>query len=171
MVCLKNYQFLTLDGYYIGKITIATFEKSNLEKHSKTFLKRGNSVFINDFISENQSINIVLIKPKSPSLKSESFKKILKTSVDSKSFSKQELSKYLTYSGDKNAIHFGENPILPGILILDYILNYFSPIPSSFSIKFTNPIVLNNILYTSKITENELIGFTNENFVFQFTAY
>ncbi len=104
-------------------------------------------------------------------MKSDTFKKKLENLVISKSFSQIELTKYLIISGDKNPVHFGVNPILPGILILDYILSYFSPNPANFSIKFKNPLALKNMLYTTKITDKELIGFNNDNFIFQFIVH
>ncbi|MES2794808.1 MAG: hypothetical protein V4683_02525 [Bacteroidota bacterium] len=155
-----------MDGYFIGKIEVKGYENEVIGITFKTLKNQSNAAIIFDKISDYQLLAVILIKSENNLIlqkTTEDFKNLL----FQKSFSEIELNNYLAFSGDKNPVHFGENPIVPGIMILKSFLQNLHETPNFFKIKFHNPLHLLEVLQVFKTTENESVGITNGQIIFK----
>ena len=59
----------------------------------------------------------------------------------SKSYTAQEISEFTKDVHDDNSIHKGENPVVPGLLMLEDLLKNISKYKGHFSITFENPVM------------------------------
>lgn len=146
-----------MDGYFIAKIEVSKFENQASGIVYKNISNQSNSAIITDKLSDIQLLIAILIKSES------NLNLLKKLEIDKKlfyqkTFSQTDLNNYLKLSGDKNPIHFGEKAVVPGLLILQNFLEKISQEASFFTIKFQNPLHLQQELKVYKITKNEAIG-------------
>lgn len=62
------------------------------------------------------------------------------TKLYSKSYTAQLISEFTKDAGDDNSIHKGENPLVPGLLMLEDLLKKISKDKGHFSITFEKPV-------------------------------
>lgn len=168
-IVFKKYQNQPLANFLIAKIEIFL---PKIKENRIVFrqISSVNTAQIIDSISSNQAIKITLIHTDSNSTTpSKNDNKAVSPQAKIK-FSDIELANFLEKSGDKNPIHFLPNPIVPGLLILEKILDLQVPHPKYFTIKYINPLFLQNDFIIHQIAENELIGFSENDPIFQFKS-
>jgi hypothetical protein len=169
---LKKYQNEPLDRYFIAKIEVKKFENQASGIVYKSISNQSNSAIITDKLSDFQSLTVILIKSECSSVLAKKIE-FDKNLFYKKSFSETELNNFLKLSGDKNPIHFGEKAVVPGLLILSAglceqnFLEEISQEASFFTIKFQNPLHLQQELKVYKITENEAIGIFENQVIFK----
>jgi hypothetical protein len=159
-----------LDGYFIAKI-----EKKNLTNGAvgivyKNILKEVKTAIISEKLSDNQSVTISLIKTTSIENSKIIAKNNFKSLLLKISISENELKQFLLKTGDKNSIHFGEKPIVPGFLILEKLFENLTAYPPFFNIKFYNPLFLQKDLLIYEYTDNEIIGISENKQIIKFQS-
>lgn len=84
------------------------------------------------------------------------------------SFTQDEINDYLHLVSDTNEIHTKEESIVPGLLIFHHVLSHEMSLKNipSIMIKFISPLHVNEEFCYS-ISENEILGFTKTNVIFQ----
>jgi hypothetical protein len=165
---LKNYQKEPLDGYFIAKIEVQKLRNVVLGINYKSVSGQVSSAIINEKISDFQLLTIILLKTEAKPIQQKSVEFKRENLLFEKRFTIDELINFLQISGDKNSIHNGENPVVPGLMIVGNILENLESNPDHFKIKFHNPLLLQNELKVFKITKNEMIGQANGLSIFQF---
>lgn len=158
-----------MEGYFIAKIEVLKFENRASGIVYKSISNQSNSAIIIDKLSDIQSLTVILIKSDNNLIlqkTTEDFKNLL----FQKSLSEIELKNYLAFSGDKNPVHFGENPIVPGLMILENFFQNSVEIPNFFKIKFYNPLHLQEVLQVFKAADNESVGIANGQRIFKITT-
>lgn len=163
----KKYQNQPLEYFLIAKIEV--FLPKTIQKGVKfRQISSLNTAQIIDTISINQAIKVTLIQKVSENTTFPKSDSSAISQIFNRKFSEDELAIFLQKSGDKNPIHITTNPIVPGLLILETILELHIPTLHYFSIKFTNPLFLHNELVISQYAENEVIGISENGPIFQF---
>ncbi len=120
-------------------------------------------------IANNQIVKVILIQSKTIEVSEKKVNNGTLKFMEEFFVSKKELSTYLQKSGDKNSVHIGEKPIIPGILILQKLTKKFGKNMAIFSIKFINPAYLEQRIQLFQSTENEIVGTINGLTIFQFS--
>ncbi len=167
LALFKKYQNQPLEYFLIAKIEV--FLPVKIQKGIKfRQISSQNTAQIIDFITENQAIKITLIHKTLTNQLIENNNYSIDNQLFIKLFSKKELDYFLQIANDKNPVHYTSNPIVPGLLILENILESQIPSPKYFSIKFNNPLFLQNELKVHQLVDNELIGEANNIPIFHF---
>lgn len=164
---LKKHQSDVLDGYFIAKIEVRYRQKEKPGISFKNLLNNISSAIINELVSDNQIVNVVLIQKNLDPLPQKLIDIPNQKPILVKKFTLLALNQFLQISGDQNKIHFGENPVVPGLLILENLAELFDLELMNFTIKFYNPLHLQNELTVYKTAEKELIGFNNNLILFK----
>lgn len=140
-------------GFFIGKVKIEFLELykgGNINSKSeliKDLVKYKKCI---SYILENGNIlckmEITLIKKISKDLKSAKEIKHIEKEVNGKYFctiDSREIQKFSNDTGDLNEIHFGEKPVVQGMLILKYLDEYFRSLKYKYTImniRFVQPL-------------------------------
>lgn len=164
---LKKYQSDALDGYFIAKIELKYWENERLGISLKKLSNKISSYIINELIPDNQIVNVVLIQGSSEPLIQKVDAIPNQKAILIKNFTLLALGHFLKSTGDQNPIHGGENPVVPGLMILENLTEIIDFKITTFKIKFYNPLHLQNELTVYKTAENELIGFNNNLIIFK----
>ncbi len=165
---IQKYQNQPLDNFLIAKIELFLPKINTIKGIVFKHISSLSSAQITDFITENQAIKIKLIKNISNPSKAEIRHQQLDNQLVSNKITSIQLAHYLQQSGDKNPIHFTANPIVPGLYILQHILEFCKPNLKYFTIRFVNPLFLQNKYNIYQIAENELIGIAENIQLFHF---
>lgn len=58
-------------------------------------------------------------------------------------FTEQEIAEYLAVSGDMNQLHQGARPIVPGIMMINWLLEHLQMDSVCCKVKFIRPVICN----------------------------
>ena len=72
------------------------------------------------------------------------------TKLYSQFYTAQEISEFTKDAGDDNSIHKGENPVVPGLLMLEDLLKKISKDKGHFSITFEKPVTAGQTISVSE---------------------
>lgn len=81
------------------------------------------------------------------------------------SFTKEEIQSYIAYTGDKNVIHQGEHPIVPGICMTAYLQEMLQLEQVDWRIAFKAPVYAEEELVVYG-TEKQLTAYVHEKVAF-----
>jgi hypothetical protein len=158
-----------LEGYFIAKIEV--FEKVKNEAigiQFKVISDSLKSAIIIDEFADNELIMIILIHTINKESKNKSKELLMESSSIAINLTKFELDNYLVISGDTNSIHYGENPVIPALMILNNILNYLGYTPKYYTIKFYSPVYLKSKIYIKNTFKYEVNGGVDGKIIFNF---
>lgn len=164
---LKHFQNEPLDGFLIAKIEVKSGDCVNNGIQFKKLYENKIAAIIQEQLLENEWVKLILIKSGISENEGKSSNN-LGEKISEVQFSKIELEEFLEKSGDKNSVHFGENPIVPGLLILEKILDLINEKLNLFEFKFFTPMHLNSKLSIYKVSDNEYVGSTENKIIFKF---
>ena len=86
-----------------------------------------------------QSLKVLLLLPKTVQNTVSRKSEILGSFFGRKKFSTKQINDYIVLSGDKNIIHQGENPIVPGLMMVLYLYEKFKD-QTKWDIRFLYPV-------------------------------
>ena len=86
-----------------------------------------------------QSLKVLLLLPKATTGKISSKAEIKGSLLDMQKFSVRQINEYIALSGDKNIIHQRVRPIVPGLMMVLYLYDFFCS-QSDWDIRFLNPV-------------------------------
>lgn len=86
-----------------------------------------------------QSLKVLLLLPKTVQNTVSRKSEILGSFFGRKKFSTKQINDYIVLSGDKNIIHQGAEPIVPGLMMVLYLYNFF-PAQTNWDIRFLRPV-------------------------------
>ena len=155
----------------MAKIEVKILEKEVPGITFKNIADQNKISIITEYLTDNMIVTVILMHSK-PALQLEAFdNKYFENLLFNIIFSVDALTNYLLKSGDKNSIHFGVNPVIPGLMILEKISEKLKHNFTIFNIKFINPLLLSSKLNIFEITNNKLIGTANEHLIFKLKIY
>lgn len=156
-----------MDSYFIAKIEVQKLEELKTGIFYKKLGSYKHTAIISDKLSDNQLLTVILIKSENGQIKSKYGINDSNSFQFETKFSIENLKQFLEETGDKNSLHFGENPIVPGLMVLDFYLKSILTIPFEFNIKFLNPLHLQKDLIIYKINDNKAIGICESIIIFE----
>ncbi|GGG98783.1 hypothetical protein E2558_10380 [Staphylococcus pragensis] len=75
-------------------------------------------------------------------------------------FSQSQVDQYLAIVNDQNPLH---NTIVPGQLVVDYLMNEYEIEWHSYKVKYLQTIVINEVVEVCVKSENEIVVSSEEN--------
>lgn len=108
-----------------------------------------------------KAMKVILLKPKDNSAKSAAKEQNNDAApLFAHKFTAQEIDAYLAYTGDMNQIHQGENPVVPGIMMIDWLLKKLHAAVISCKVKFLRPVICGEdiIFYRSEKKINAYVN-------------
>lgn len=75
-------------------------------------------------------------------------------------FSQSQVEQYLTIVNDQNPLH---NTIVPGQLVIDYVMNVCGIEWQSYKVKYLQTIVVDEVVDVLVKSENEIVVCSEEN--------
>lgn len=84
-------------------------------------------------------MKVLLLLPKATTGKISSKAEIKGSLLDMQKFSVRQINEYIALSGDKNIIHQRVRPIVPGLMMVLYLYDFFRS-QSDWDIRFLNPV-------------------------------
>ncbi len=168
---LKKYQNEPLDGFYMAKIEVKKPENETLGIVFKSINAITKVAIISEKLTDNQLIKLILIKTKIKELPLNELENIGGNTLFTIQFSNKDISQYLQKSGDTNTIHLLQNPVVPGLLIMEKFWSKIEIKNQFFNVKFSAPLLENMPLEISKISNNEWLGVLNKKEIINITTF
>lgn len=75
-------------------------------------------------------------------------------------FNQSQVNQYLTIVNDKNPLH---NTIVPGQLVVDYVMNKYGVEWQNYKIKYLQTIYIDEVIAFFERSENEIVVCSEEN--------
>lgn len=110
-----------------------------------------------------QSLDVMLFLAQPQKLLKEKRHPVVPTGLPWRSFSVGEITAFVQASGDTNIIHTGEQPVVPGLLILSCLLAEHSG--QAMEIRFYQPLLAGEQVFLQKLPDR-FCGYTKEQEVF-----
>lgn len=91
-----------------------------------------------------KTLKVILLKPKNISVQSAAEVQTDATKMIAlHKFTEQELAEYLAVSGDMNQLHQGAKPIVPGLMMVNWLLEHLQMASVCCKVKFIRPVICN----------------------------
>jgi hypothetical protein len=159
---IKTFNHLETDGFFISKIEVKTkTSSSSLASKFQQFEKIGiKFIETSCLLNNEQTLDLQLIS-NADNRNQSSFLKQDNSDLDTtqlRYIKLENLEAFLKLSEDDNSIHQGENPVIPGLMILQILIQEeHIKTFQNFQIRFLQPLFLQDG-FELKVCQNRIEG-------------